>query len=96
MSPKEHKELQCQVKQLLDKGLVRESVSPYIVPTLLVPIKYSSWRMCIDSHIVNKITIKYKFHIPRLDDLLDQLHGAIIFFNIDLRNDYHQFQMLTW
>jgi len=89
MTPKEHKELQCQVKQLLDKGLVRESVSPCVVPALLVPKKDGSRHMWIDSPEVNKINIKHIFPIPRLHDLLDQLHGAIIFSSINLRSGCH-------
>ena len=93
MSPTELKELKVQLQDLVHKGFVRPNVSPWGAPVLFVKKKDGSFRLCIDYRQINKVTIKNKYPLPRIDDLFDQLSGAKVFSKIDLRSGYHQLKI---
>ncbi|GAU50680.1 hypothetical protein TSUD_371390 [Trifolium subterraneum] len=95
MSPLELRELKSQLEELLQKHFIRPSVSPWGAPVLLVKKKDGTMRLCIDYRQLNKVTIKNKYLLPSIDDLLDQLRGATIFSKIDLRSGYHQIRIRT-
>ena len=94
MAPKEMEELKSQLEELLDKGYVRPSVSPWGAPVLFVRKKDGRLRLCIDYRELNKVTFKNKYPLPRIDDLFDQLRGAEIFSKIYLRSGYHQLRIV--
>ncbi|KAL0549303.1 hypothetical protein IC582_013784 [Cucumis melo] len=93
MAPAELKELKVQLKELLDKGFIRPSVSPWRAPVMFVKNKDGSMRLCIDYRELNKVTVKNRYPLPRIDDLFDQLQGATVFSKIDLRSGYHQLRI---
>ncbi|KAL8131237.1 hypothetical protein AgCh_007237 [Apium graveolens] len=93
MAPVEMKELAKQLQELLEKGVIRPSVSPWGAPVLFIKKKDGSMRLCIDYRELNKLTIKNKYPLPGIDDLFDQLKEAKYFFKIDLRSGYHQLKI---
>lgn len=90
LSPLEMDELKKQLEELTEQGFIRPSVSPYGAPILFVRKKDGTLRMCVDYRALNKITIKNKYPLPRIDELLDRLHGAKYFSKLDLMSGYHQ------
>ncbi|XP_075515765.1 uncharacterized protein LOC142550575 [Primulina tabacum] len=95
MAPAELKELKEQLQELLDKKQIRPSVSPWGAPVLFVKKKDGSMRLCIDYRELNKITIRNKYPLPRIDDLFDHLKGAAVFYKLDLRTGYHQLKCMS-
>ncbi|KAL0561497.1 hypothetical protein IC582_001926 [Cucumis melo] len=93
MAPSELKEPKVQLQELVDKGYIRPSVSPWGAPVLFVKKKDGILRLCIDYRQLNKVTIRNKYPLPRIDDLFDQLRGAVVFSKIDLRSGYHQLRV---
>ena len=89
MASAELKKLKAQLQELVDGGFIRPSISPWGAPVLFVKKKDGSWRLCIDYRQLNKVTIRNKYPLPRIDDLFDQLQGAKVFSKIDLRSRYH-------
>ncbi|GJY99348.1 putative reverse transcriptase domain-containing protein [Tanacetum coccineum] len=93
LAPSEMKELSEQLQELSDKGFIRPSSSPWGAPVLFVKKKDGSFRMCIDYRELNKLTVKNRYPLPRIDDLFDQLQGSSIYSKIDLRSGYHQLRV---
>jgi hypothetical protein len=86
-------ELKEHIKELLEKGFIRPSSSPWRAPVIFVPKKDGTQRLCVNYHALNEVTIKNKYLLPRIDDLFDQLCGVCVFSKIDLRSGYHQLKI---
>ncbi|GKA03189.1 putative reverse transcriptase domain-containing protein [Tanacetum coccineum] len=93
LAPFEMKELSDQLKELFDKGFIRPSSSPRGAPILFVKKKDGSFRMCINYRELNKLTVKNRYPLPRINDLFDQLQGSSVYSKIDLRSGYHQLRV---
>nr|GEV03176.1 putative reverse transcriptase domain-containing protein [Tanacetum cinerariifolium] len=93
LAPPEMKELLEQLKELSDKGFIRPSSSPWGASVLFVKKKDGSFRMCIDYRELNKLTVKNRYPLPRIDDLFNQLQGSSVYSKIDLRSGYHQLRV---
>ncbi|GJX54919.1 putative reverse transcriptase domain-containing protein [Tanacetum coccineum] len=91
--PPVRQELSNQLQELVDRGVIRPSTSPWGAPVLFVKKKDGSFRMCIDYRELNKLTVKNRYPLPRIDDLFDQLQGLSVYSKIDLRSGYHQLRV---
>ena len=90
MSTPEMLEMKMQLQELWEKKHIKPSVSPWGSPILFVKYKHGSLRLCIDYRKLNKVTVKNKYHFPKIDDLFDKMRGAKVFSNTDLNYGYHQ------
>ena len=93
MAPVELQELKFQIQELLGKGFIRPSTSPWGAPVLFAKKKDKTLQLCIDYRQLNRVTIKNRYPLPRIDDLFDQLRGARVYSKIDLRIGYHQLRV---
>ncbi|GJS17977.1 putative reverse transcriptase domain-containing protein [Tanacetum coccineum] len=93
LAPSEMQELSDQLQELADRGFIRPSTSPWGDPILFVKKKDGSFRMCINYRVLNKLTVKNRYLLPRIDDLFDQLQGSSTYSKIDLRSGYHQLRV---
>jgi hypothetical protein len=93
MATPELVKLKEHIKELLEKGFIRPSSSPWGIPMIFVLKKDGTQRLCMDYHALNEVTVKNKYPLPRIDDLFDQLRGACVFSKINLRSGYHQLKI---
>ncbi|MCO5601422.1 hypothetical protein L7F22_055543 [Adiantum nelumboides] len=94
VSQAQQEEITRKVNEVVEKEMVRPSSSPFCSPVLLVQKKDGTYRMCVDYRALNRITIKNRFHVPRVEDLFDKLQGSTYFSWIDLRSGYHQIRIV--
>jgi hypothetical protein len=86
-------ELRTQLEELLERGFIRPSTSPFGAPILFVPKKDGGWRLCIDYRALNRVTVRNQHPLPRIDEMFEQLHGSVVFSKLDLASGYHQIRM---
>ncbi|GJV83689.1 hypothetical protein Tco_1523587 [Tanacetum coccineum] len=94
LASSEMKKLSEQLQELPDKGFIKLSSSPWGAPVMFVKTKDGPFRMCIDYRELNKLTMKNRYPLPRIDDLSDQLQGSSVYSKIDMRSGYHQLRVL--